>query len=543
MSTLGKRKAPATDPASPRTRRMREGFDSTPYKKFSSRASIQSKDAVTPRRQDSLKNLMKEELGSVIFESGSVVEDIFGPADEELVENVLGTLENVGLGPENGLLRYPDETGMSRTFPDSAAERMFYVPWTSLLNAIIRITEATLYLPLPFYTNLFFTVYDREMGDSNMKSHPVKPDLIGLVAVTPRERLEYRRGNPHRKQKVQVEKIVGYWWMVRIACEVKADWADMIAQMATYAQCMLASVPSRRYALLIAFNHKTMESRICFFHRGGLMATPAAKLLTYDGFRMFVRHVVQIATCADAVRAGIDDTRDTFHYNLPHIGLRSIEHVLCDRGGLTGRGTRVSELGDAVPIRYNPPNTPGYVEPKTGHRLGRCSSIIDDEAYRNDAMAEKIRVDFQLAHGPAIKVEDLRVPPDIEALQRIDPKRVKCAVIKESFIPHDRPTEEEVFESVRGLFGIPVIVCSYKVEGWGSIYCADATAWNVFGTPPSGSGSEQDMRSFVRTLYETRGYPLFFARGPRQLLGGILHAMIGECIASHIVLQTNFSQL
>jgi hypothetical protein len=259
------------------------------------------------------------------------------------------------------------------------------------------------------------------------------------------------------------------------------------------------------------------------------MVTPAAALLTHDGFGTFVRYMIQIATCADAARAGIDDTRDTFHYNLPHIGPRSIEHVLCDRGGLTGRGTRVSELGDAMPSPYDPPNTPGYVKPKTGQQQhDNFSSIIDDEAYRKDAMKEKVRTDFQFAHGPAIKLEDLRVPPDVEALQRIDSKAVKCTVIKESSIPHDRPTEERVFESARGRFGIPAIICSYKVPGWGSIYRADASAWNVFGKPPSGLGDEQDVRTFVRTLYEIRGYPLFFARGPRQLLEGILHSVIGE---------------
>ena len=425
---------------------MRYGFDTTPYKQFSSRPPVhwQSGDAITPKKQEALKNLIKEELADATFESRSVLEDIFGPVDDQLVDKVLGTLVNGGLGPENGIMHYPDASGVSCPFPVATAiERAFYGPWTSLLNAIIRTTEVTLCKPLPFYTNLFFSVYDKEMKDSYIKSHSIKPDLLGLLASTPQERLIYRKGNPERKHEAKVEKIFRYWWMVKVACEVKADWSDMVAQMGTYARCMLASIPSRRYALLIALNQKTMESRFCFFHRGGLMATPALKLLQKDGFRTFVQDMVQIAMCANASQAGIDDTRDPFHYRLPHFGPRSIEHVLCDRGGLTGRGTRVSELGDAVPARYNPPNTQWYVKPGTGKQQANFSHILDDVAYRKAAMEEKVRSHFQLADGPAISLENLRVPPDVKPLERLDRRALKCAVIKESSIPKDRATEEQ----------------------------------------------------------------------------------------------------
>jgi hypothetical protein len=202
--------------------------------------------------------------------------------------------------------------------------------------------------------------------------------------------------------------------------------------------------------------------------------------------------------------------------------------VLCDRGGLTGRGTRVSELGDAVPARYNPPTTQGYVKSSIGEERAHFSDIFDDVAYRKAAMEEKVRTHFQLADGPAISLENLRVPPDVKTLDLLDCRATKCAVIKESSIPKDRATEEQVFIHAQGRFGMPNIICSYEVEGWGSIYCADAIPWNVFGNPSSAVQCTQDVRTFVRTLYNTRGYPLFFALGPRQLLEGVLHAMIGK---------------
>ena len=61
------------------------------------------------------------------------------------------------------------------------------------------------------------------------------------------------------------------------------------------------------------------------------MATPALKLLQQDGFRTFIQGIVQITMCANASRARIDDTCDSFHYWLPHFGPHSIKHVLCDR--------------------------------------------------------------------------------------------------------------------------------------------------------------------------------------------------------------------
>jgi hypothetical protein len=85
---------------------------------------------------------------------------------------------------------------------------------------------------------------------------------------------------------------------------------------------------------------------------------------------------------------------------------------------------------------------------------------------------EKVRTHFQLVDGPAICLENLRVPPGVKAVETLDWGALKCAVIKESSIPDDRTTEEQVFMNAPGLFGTPNIICSYEVEGRGSIYCA-----------------------------------------------------------------------
>jgi hypothetical protein len=526
MTSLGKRRRDhPTPPLPPQPTRIRHGLETTPYKK-SARPPIQVNDVLKSIEQKELKNVMKSELANATFESGTVMDDIFGPVDPPLLQKVTDSLIKDGVQPENGGLFYPDDSGLLRRFPASSSqERMFYSPLTSFLNAIIRTTEK-LSGKLPFYTNLSFAVYDTEMKDSYGKAHRIKPDLLGLLSETPHENLIVRKGERQMFPETKIEKLPGkYWWMVKVACEVKDDWSDMVAQMGTYARCMLSAVPSRRYALVLGFNKKHMQARFCFFHRGGLMATPVVNISDRDGFEVFVKYVVQMATCANATRAGIDDTRDSFHYRLPNISPRRVDHVLCDRGGLTGRGTLVVLLEDTNSAR-NLPNTPGYVKLVRGAASTNLSDVLDDNAYQQAAFDEKVRRDIQLDHGPAANLDDLRQPLDIKAPEHLDMNTLTGVVIKESSIPKGRAYEEQVFHDAQGRFGIPNITCSYEIEGWGSICCPDAVQWNVFNN--SNETYLQDERVFTRTLYHTRGYPLFFARGPRQLLECILHAMIGE---------------
>jgi len=529
--TLRKRKLEEipTPPPDPPPTRIRHGLETSPFKEGSSRTSIQIGDAVPSTPQDALKSTVKSELTLRTFESKTVMDDIFGPVDLQLSERIIDTLKKEGTGPNNGTLFYPDESGLLSKFPASASrERIFYSPLTSLLNRIIRTTER-LSVPLPFYTNLSFAVYDTKMKDSYGNAHRIKPDILGLLSNTPHDYPIVHQSKRQTSREAKIEGLPGqYWWMVKVACEVKSEWSDMVAQMATYARCMLAAIPSRRYALVLGFNYKHTEARFCFFHRGGLMATPSMKLSEPDGFKVFVKFVVQMATCANATRAGIDDTCDSFHYRLPNIGIRSIKNVLCDRGGLTGRGTKVAELGDPNCNR-NLPNTPGYVELGRDAAPNNLSDVLDDVQYQEAALEKKVNKDHQLMHGPAVNIDDLRQPPDIKELEGLDTNTLTCAIIKESYIPNDRSNEEQVFHDAQGRFGIPNITCSYELEGWGSIFCPDAKPWSVFrqSNVPH-EEHQQDERVFTRTLYQTRGYPIFFARGPRQLLQVILHAMIGE---------------
>ena len=81
------------------------------------------------------------------------------------------------------------------------------------------------------------------------------------------------------------------WRDVEIAIKVKDPWGNLIAQGATYARCLFAARETRHFALLVAFNQKSIEVRFCFFRRDGLWASKAFDLRQRDGFKTFVRAV------------------------------------------------------------------------------------------------------------------------------------------------------------------------------------------------------------------------------------------------------------
>ncbi|TDL14112.1 hypothetical protein BD410DRAFT_696657, partial [Rickenella mellea] len=51
--------------------------------------------------------------------------------------------------------------------------------------------------------------------------------------------------------------------------EVKADWAELVAQAAIYARCLFAASPSRPFVLVITLCHKSNHVRFLLFHRSG----------------------------------------------------------------------------------------------------------------------------------------------------------------------------------------------------------------------------------------------------------------------------------
>jgi hypothetical protein len=104
---------------------VKYGFETTPYKPFSACPPIQTPDVIKPTKQEDLKNLIKKELFEVTFESKTIMEQIFGPVDDGLVEKVLEVLVNGGICPENGEIHYADASGVLCAFPKSSRVDVF----------------------------------------------------------------------------------------------------------------------------------------------------------------------------------------------------------------------------------------------------------------------------------------------------------------------------------------------------------------------------------------------------------------------------------
>ncbi|KAJ7903406.1 hypothetical protein B0H14DRAFT_3679709 [Mycena olivaceomarginata] len=57
---------------------------------------------------------------------------------------------------------------------------------------------------------------------------------------------------------------------MQLPVAVNKDWVHMLSQANNYARCLFDANPSRAFALVLAYNHRTYELRFLIFHRGGL---------------------------------------------------------------------------------------------------------------------------------------------------------------------------------------------------------------------------------------------------------------------------------
>lgn len=109
-------------------------------------------------------------------------------------------------------------------------------------------------------------------------------------------------------------------------------------------------------------------------------------------------------------------------------------------------------------------------------------------------------------------------------------------ILKDSWPLTSRATEGEMFMSVKGRFGVPDVLDSNKVMGGDernednttSLLPDDFEACNIW--PKISSSSEVEHRIHMRIIIKTHGRPLTDAKGPRELVLGVLHAMLGHWV-------------
>ncbi|KAL0950089.1 hypothetical protein HGRIS_010090 [Hohenbuehelia grisea] len=217
---------------------------------------------------------MMEEFQFATYE-GDWVASQYCPATEADVDDILARLRKrtAPAYTEQGKFRLSSWPHPSNELPEGAYHKLF----AQLLNQIVEAFAEC--FPEAYDSSTFcdtkFFPYDRSMADTNVSGeYPLKPKILLL-------------------QEDVAKGENASWQEVFLAVEIKGIWSDLIWQAATYARSLFAASDHRCFVPILALNYKTGESRLCFFHRSGLLATHAMQFTaTMDGFRDFVATIV-----------------------------------------------------------------------------------------------------------------------------------------------------------------------------------------------------------------------------------------------------------
>ncbi len=155
--------------------------------------------------------------------------------------------------------------------------------------------------------------------------------------------------------------------------EVKEDLKELFGQSATYARCLFDAEPYRRFALIVAFHHKTSHVYFLIFHRSGLTCNrkSSVDISTPDGRKLFIQLLMTLLLWENAQHAGLDISISKKQILLPSplpstaTLLDSIYRFLCIRGRATGIiplvfGSSAEASSDAMEgvLTADPPSAP-----------------------------------------------------------------------------------------------------------------------------------------------------------------------------------------
>ncbi|KAJ8495198.1 hypothetical protein ONZ45_g12960 [Pleurotus djamor] len=466
---------------------------------------------------------LRVNLEGAVLESESLASTMC--PDLNRTQAVLKRLQTVKVCEING-----DNVTISSWPAPGRPEQDSYKPLADLCNGIRHAFQfehsAAANKSRFFQRKLKFYPFNRQMRESVGFAFPLKPDL--LISGEPIE-----------------EGTKPSWLVVDMPGAVKDDWPAMIAQAATYARACFGADDSRYFIPVLTFHQTNAEFRLCFFHRGGILATPCMNLLTTKGFTQFV------------------STLSHSHFSINNQCFQ-IADVLCRRNPDRGRATRVFTL------QRDDKDAPLPWPPKaTLRRLGQVDDTDEGQDNGNDSEQEPYisenddtgpqepeseeeseetdpeaegEDDIDVSEEAVDAAEEThqrkaRTPhPPLEPLmrsERLYPEETMSApdvdfpstlVAKCSYPLTSRPSEMYVFASLDKYIGVVRILHVHDAERL--TIPSDATHWNIFG---DGNGTQAPEERIHRHIFfETHGRPLHFARGPRELGKAILHAMIGH---------------
>ncbi|TDL29913.1 hypothetical protein BD410DRAFT_893124 [Rickenella mellea] len=248
------------------------------------------------------KVIVKNELIQATWESETAL-STFQPYNSDVVQDVVTRLI-----PYRSSVFSRRSRRKPGAWPRERPEDEYYNPFVLLLNKALEAARKELGCASGnYYDDLQFSVYDRQVEDTDDQAHPFEPGLVGCVrTVGPEEKLN--------------------WNEIMVPITVKPSWRELVEQALKYARSLFAT-SAREFALVISFNYKTTEVRFLFFHRSGLTSSPPVQLNTEKGWIRFIEGIVGLASVRDRSGAGMETSRDTSSYHLPWFGLCKIEEL------------------------------------------------------------------------------------------------------------------------------------------------------------------------------------------------------------------------
>ncbi|KAL0952126.1 hypothetical protein HGRIS_008754 [Hohenbuehelia grisea] len=432
----------------------------------------------TKIRQEELLRRLQSELGAATHES-KLTCDTFCPDPSDRATAILNDLHQSGVfthSPGAKVIAIP--TWPVRT-DSRSGETRYYPPFVAILNAIVAAFKKLFPKATSYYVKreVKFFVYDKEMAEAVEFSECLKPDILGALA--------------------NVFNGVGNcsWFDAELFGEFKKDWKKLLAQAGSYARSAFAAGDNRLFVPSITFNHVTSIFRLCFFHRGGVIATPPMNILTYEGFKGFVTAITGMWNWENAEAAGHYTAQTHSHFSFNE-ELYQIDKLFCRRICVRGRATRVFGLRRELTMSAGPP-------PLLKERLERRGDPLEPLLRPKSAKPEQ-----------TVKLDRIKLPESLA---------LKC-----SYPLAQKDREEDIFRPVKQYIGIVDIIAAYDVE------CvqapASSTYWKIFELDKKNAVDHApEVRLHRHLLFRTVGQPLKAARGPRELGLAVLYGMIGHC--------------
>ncbi|KAJ7229055.1 hypothetical protein GGX14DRAFT_346042 [Mycena pura] len=448
----------------------------------------------------------------------------------------------------------------ANSFPVTGLESVYYEPLALLLNLCLEACVSASrgkdfdYARSGPYSNLQFLVYDKPTGDGIDGSAALKPDLVG-----------FQDGKDIPRNGLKIMEGYSLYWShtqdppIAIPVEVKKSWRELVEQAASYARCLFSARPLRRYALVLAYNHKAKQFRFLIFHRGGSTASRPLDLHTADGRKELVRVFLALLTCQNISDAGFPDWCNDNQFKLP-VDEKGTRHVLADIDDVLhhvtccrGRAARVSlvtypSASDRSAHDTSPHRRKRTLIPNTEvRRSARISGI--KEAANGSRFASSRQVPGSSSLGKTKRPTN-RSSSRSEQIETIslgdgvESRDGRSAAIVKTSWQQDREVflEHEILTTCNGLFGTPKHHYSFQPANANGIRTTNhiflptpeqakdedqlkSIYWDVL--KPGSDPSQPDWKSLWIHICSLIGMSLVQAKSPLFLFEAILHAMLG----------------